>query len=229
MTAIFPNGPQGLSDTKWSGVKGSCADIVGIDYRSTPGIFKAHQKLSKDSGVVIDELCKSSIDMPDGTTLWFSSESGKVWKEDNGTYTLEYTVDINAGDLKWLYSLGENAIPLDPSTGNPDRAQVIFFKPDGLTAIYSDQRYLRQIDLTEAFNLNTASFPNKSIDTNPQTDSRILNNFYVNDAGTRLYVCGSGTSVYQYNLSTGWDVSTASYSSTSFNHGKDGNPGVTFS
>ena len=93
MASLFPNGIKGLSDTKWSGVAGAAAKLVGIDYRSKPGIITAHQKLTKNSGSTVDELCKVGINVSDGSTLWFSSTSGKIWRELAGTWTLVYTLN----------------------------------------------------------------------------------------------------------------------------------------
>lgn len=93
MASIFPSGIKGLSDTKWSGVAGAAAKLVGIDYRSKPGIITAHQKLTKNSGSTVDELCKVGIPVSDGSTLWFSSTSGKIWRELAGVWTLVYTLN----------------------------------------------------------------------------------------------------------------------------------------
>jgi hypothetical protein len=93
--SIIPDGINGLSDSLWSGTRGSCSKLVGIDYRSTPGVFKAHQKMSKDSGSTVTELCKNALDVSDGSRLWFSSESGKIWRESEDTYTLVHTTDTS--------------------------------------------------------------------------------------------------------------------------------------
>jgi hypothetical protein len=93
ISPIFDNGIQGLSDSLWSGTKGSCSKLVGIDYRTTPGIFQAHQKLSKHSSTVVTELCDNVVNVSDGSRLWFSSESGKIWREVSGTYTLVHTMN----------------------------------------------------------------------------------------------------------------------------------------
>lgn len=91
------NGIKGLADSLWSGVAGSVAKIVGIDYRTTPGIFKCHQKLVKHSPTEttnkVDELCLASVNFSDGSKLWFSSESGKIWREKDGDYQIVYTLN----------------------------------------------------------------------------------------------------------------------------------------
>lgn len=99
---LFPNGLKGLGDSKWSGILGSVYRMVGIDIHSTPGLIKVHQKLSKASGSTIAELCKVAINCSDGSRLWFSSESGKIWRESSGTYTLKHTTVPTSGEAKCL-------------------------------------------------------------------------------------------------------------------------------
>lgn len=102
MTSIFPQGIRGLSDSKWSGIPGSAYRLVGIDLHSTPGLTKVHQKLTKNSGETVDELCKQRIQLASGSTLWFSAESGKVWRETSGTWTLVHTTVPTSGEAKCL-------------------------------------------------------------------------------------------------------------------------------
>lgn len=97
MASLYPNGIKGLSDSKWSGVPGSASKLVGIDLHSTPGLIKVHQKLTKNSGSTVTELCKHKIGASNGTTLWFSSESGKIWREVSGTWTLVHTTVPTSG------------------------------------------------------------------------------------------------------------------------------------
>lgn len=91
-TPLFADGITGLSDTKWSGSKGNAYRLVGVDFRSEPGVVKAHQKLKKISGSTITELCKVSVDVSDGSKLWFSSESGKIWRQVADVFTLVHTM-----------------------------------------------------------------------------------------------------------------------------------------
>jgi hypothetical protein len=91
---IFPTGVQGLADTKFQGAQGQVHRLVGVDFRNEPGIITANQKLTKDSGSTVTELCKVSVPVSDGSTLWFSSESGQIWREVAGVYTLITTLEF---------------------------------------------------------------------------------------------------------------------------------------
>lgn len=107
MSFLFPNGINGLSDSKWSGVSGSAYRLVGIDLHSSPGLIKVRQKLAKNSpdspdANQVDELCKQRVAVSDGSTLWFSSESGKIWRESAGAWTLKHTTAPTSGGAACL-------------------------------------------------------------------------------------------------------------------------------
>ena len=98
MPNLFPNGIQGLSDSRWSGVAGSVAALIGINLHSTPGLIKVHQKLTKNSGATVDEFCKIAVSVSTGVQIWFSSTSGKIWEKDTSdVWTLVYTTAPGAG------------------------------------------------------------------------------------------------------------------------------------
>jgi len=93
----------------------------------------------------------------------------------------------------------------------------LFFKPDG-TKMYvsgpsSDAVY--QYSLSTAWDLSTASYDSVSFSVSSQDLSAA--GIYFKSDGTKMYLAGyTGDSVYQYTLSTAWDLSTASYDSVSF-------------
>jgi hypothetical protein len=113
MTVLFPNGVKGLANSKWSGVLGSVFRMVGLDIHSKPGLIKVQQALAKASSSTITELCKVAIPVSDGSKLWFSSESGKVWRESSGTYTLIHTANSSPDRLSdtfaWTFSAAVEA------------------------------------------------------------------------------------------------------------------------
>ena len=93
----------------------------------------------------------------------------------------------------------------------------LVFSPDG-TKLYmvsynTDTVY--QYTLTTPFDLSSGSYANKSLsvssqDSNPQ-------DMYIKSDGTKLYVLGdTNNSVFQYSMSTPFDLATASYDSVSF-------------
>lgn len=94
MAAILLNSwnTGGVSESKYSGIKNSFARLIGWDIHSTPGLLQVNQRMTKDSGTTITELCKVAVDGSNNIRYWFSSTSGKIWQEKAGSYTLVYTV-----------------------------------------------------------------------------------------------------------------------------------------
>ena len=71
-----------------------------------------------------------------------------------------------------------------------------------------------QYTLATAWDISTASYATKSFSVNTQETS--TTGMYFKDDGTALYIVGqTNDTVYQYTLSTAWDISTASYASKS--------------
>lgn len=71
-----------------------------------------------------------------------------------------------------------------------------------------------QYTLSTAYDVSTASYASKSFSVSSQ-DS-VPNSFTFNPTGTKLYLTGqTNDNVYQYSLSTAYDISTASYDSVS--------------
>lgn len=142
---IFPNGITGLSDTKWMGEKGNAHKLVGIDFRSEPGIFKAQQKLKKISSDVVTSLCDIALDVSDESKLWFSSESGKIWKQTKDSFELIHTVDPLT-DYKEPNSLTEiiNEDKIDYTAtmsiaeNNFDYGKVYFIKEESIDSVANE-------------------------------------------------------------------------------------------
>lgn len=88
----------GLADSQLQGQANSVAEMVGFDIHSEPGIMKHNQKLTKESGGVIDDLVKKILPCSDGNTYLFGSTNGKIWKRTSaGVYSLEATASPAAG------------------------------------------------------------------------------------------------------------------------------------
>ena len=90
--------------------------------------------------------------------------------------------------------------------------QGLFFKSDG-TKLYvtgSTNDAVHEYDLTTGWDISTASF-NQSFSV--ATQLATPNTVFFKDDGTKMYLTGNTSdTVHEYDLSTAWDVSTASYS-----------------
>jgi len=101
--------------------------------------------------------------------------------------------------------------------GSQDLAPAgIGFNDDGtiLYMVGHVNQTIFQYTLSTAYDVSTASYASKSFSVSSQ-DS-IPNSFTFNPTGTKLYLTGqTNDNVYQYSLSTAYDISTASYDSVS--------------
>jgi len=90
----------------------------------------------------------------------------------------------------------------------------IFFKPDGLKLYVSTNgdSEVNEYNLSEAWDITTASYLQAFSVATQETGPKGM--FFKPD-GTKMYVVGtSNDSVYEYNLSTAWDVTSASHVQT---------------
>ena len=124
-----------------------------------------------------------------------------------------YTMST-AYDLSTLSATGDS-ISVSSQENAP---QGLDIKRDG-TSFYivgsgSDAVY--QYDMTTPFDISTASYANKSMSVSSQDG--VPKEVTFSHDGTKCYVGGAANqSIFQYNLSTAWDISTGSYSGNSFN------------
>ena len=92
----------------------------------------------------------------------------------------------------------------------------VAFSSNGLAmfVIGSNSNTVWQYTLTTAFDVSTASYASKNKDVS--TEEGGCSGLVFKHDGTKMYIIGfNNNTVYQYTLSTAWDVSTASYDSKS--------------
>jgi sugar lactone lactonase YvrE len=142
---------------------------------------------------------------PDGTRCFmFGDAQDRVFQ-----YNLSTAWDINTMTYASVQS---------PTLTQDTNGREVVFSSDG-TKFYllgqtgtSDTIY--QYTMSTAWNPSTATYASKSLvvgtqDATPQ-------GMAFNDDGTKMYMVGdSSDTVYQYTLSTAWDISTGSYASIS--------------
>ncbi|MBT6757570.1 MAG: hypothetical protein HOA84_04495 [Candidatus Jacksonbacteria bacterium] len=141
---------------------------------------------------------------PDGTKMYLVGRDG----DDVHQYSLSAAWDVSTAsyDSKSKNVNSEEASPL-----------TLSFKPDGTTMYvvgYSDDE-VEQYTLSTPWDVSTASYDSKNFSVTDEEGSPF--GLFFKPDGTKMYITGSWTNtVFQYTLSTAWDVSTASYDSKSF-------------
>ena len=134
---------------------------------------------------------------PDGTKMYVTGSSGDAVNE----YDLSSAWDISTAS--YLQNFSVSAQETSP--------QDVFFKPDG-TKMYvmgSSGDDVNEYDLSSAWDVSSASYlQNFSV----QAQETLPNGLFFKSDGTKMYVIGaSGDDVNEYDLSSAWDVSSASY------------------
>lgn len=118
------------------------------------------------------------------------------------------------GGESWLESLEDTAYIDEVAFLTSDFYMDVTFNDDG-TKMYvanlSDS--IDTYTLSTAYDVSTATDASETLDTSSESTSPISVRF--NDDGTILYVADRSSVVYQYTLSTAWDVSSGSYASKS--------------
>jgi hypothetical protein len=92
----------------------------------------------------------------------------------------------------------------------------IFLKPDGTHIYTASGTYVRDYTMSTAYDITTAT-KTASLDTNATSAENSNHSLFMNDTGTKLFVGGNTQEdVNQWDLSTPWDITTASIVGTEF-------------
>tara|TARA_R110000782_G_scaffold11741_5_gene35457 strand:+ start:17207 stop:20389 length:3183 start_codon:yes stop_codon:yes gene_type:complete len=123
------------------------------------------------------------------------------------SYTLSTSWDLSSAsyDNKNFLVRNEDTLPTS-----------LQFKPDGLKmyVLGKTTDSVFQYSLTTAWDVTTASYDSVSFSFNPQ--EAVPFGFVFDNTGTRLFMCGGSEKVFEYSLTTAYDVSTISYSNIFF-------------
>ena len=159
-------------------------------------------------------------------TLTYGATGIKFADSGNKFYTIDFTA-TGANDAVVQYDLttaydfttASYTRQFNVKTATSDDCDFgigIEFKTDGTKMfvfdIIDDKWF--EFSLSTAFDISTASFTD-SFDTTSQDSQQ--NGLTFNTDGTKMYVVGmTNDKAYEYTLSTGFDVSTATYDNVSF-------------
>lgn len=139
---------------------------------------------------------------PDGTKMYLIRRAGSVFQ-----YSLSTPWDISTASY--------DSKSYSPAT-QASFSEDVKISSDGTTMLILDSGHdaVYQYTLSTPWDVSTASYDSKSLSVGTQDGT--ATSFFVGSVGKKLYVAGDvNDTVYQYNLTTGWDVSTGSYSSKS--------------
>jgi 6-phosphogluconolactonase (cycloisomerase 2 family) len=111
-------------------------------------------------------------------------------------------------------------------SGSAQDMEAMFFKPDGLTFYALTRKNndsVKQYSVTTAWDISTVNTtPVNSFTTSSQENAAQGLSFKAD--GTRMYVVGTNDVLYEYSLSTAWDISSASYNNVNKTLSTNGGP-----
>ena len=161
----------------------------------------------------------------DVSTASYASKSFSVGAQGGLPYDLFFKPDglkmyivgvstdsVHEYDLSTAWDVSTAVFLQSLSVATQDTTPVgLFFKPDGtkMYVVGAIGKDVNEYDLSTAWDISTASFLQLFSVSAQDTGPRSV--FFKPD-GLKMYILGAtGDNVYEYNLSTAWDVSTASY------------------
>jgi len=165
------------------------------------------------SGAVYDSK-SLSVSSQDTTTtgLALSSDGSKLYIVGDATDSVyQYTLST-----PWDVSSGSYASKSFSFTTQETIPRCVQFSADGSTmyTVGTNADTVYQYTLSTAWDVSTASYASKSVSVSQDTSPRGI--AFSTDGFTMYMVGNTNKLVFQYTLSTAWDVSTASYASKSF-------------
>ena len=162
------------------------------------------------------------------TALLGSSLTHNVQFSSDGLYLATHLPD----SAVYIWSL---STPYDVSTitsstnfsytSQTTSSQSSRLSDDGTKAYVTDSTTgaIFQYNLSTAYDASSASYASKSLSISGQASNP--RGIFFKPDGTSLFVtCANNTDIYQYTLSTAWDISTGSYASKSASTGGETNP-----
>jgi len=194
MWAIFDSGDRIAEydlSTAW--------DVSSASYNSTVGVVSFSQETTPRS-------------------LFFKSDGSKMYIVGTASDTV-YQYSTAAAAPSWtdpdLANASYDSVSFSVST-QQTQSRGLVFKPDGtkLYIVNSLSNVVYAYDLSTAWDFTTAAYNSENGSVNSQETN--TNGLVFKPDGTKLYITGdSSDTVYQYSLSTAWDVSTLSYDNKS--------------
>ena len=139
-----------------------------------------------------------------------TTPSGVFFKDDGTRF---YVIGTTSDDLHeysmnpaWDLSSGSFVQTFTGIFSNP---RNIFFKSDGTKLYYTRSTEIKEHTLSTAWDISTAGGAT-TFSVSSQASSP--NGLFFKPDGTKVFITGiTNDSVYEYTLSTAWDISTASY------------------
>jgi hypothetical protein len=144
---------------------------------------------------------------PDGLKMYIVGSSGLIYQY---SLSVAWTISTASYDSVSFSIAAQETLPT-----------AIFFKEDGLRLFVLGQSsdLIYQYTLGVAWDISTASYDSISFSVGSQEPNAQA--MFFKPSGLELLVRGFENKVFQYNLTSAWNISTASYTGLSFDLGTE--------
>ena len=201
--------PQtGVTNNSWDAAAGSyaledSAYATSLSFVGNDDISLATETSSSLSGATQStSMLGGTIGNAGQNAYMVDQSSGIIYQ-----YLLSTAYDLSSGSYE--------SKTFDVSSQQND-PRNLFFKSDGtkLYVIGTTSQAIYQYSLSTAWDISTASYDSKTFSASSQSNG--TSGLFIKPDGSKLYIVAyANDAVYQYSLSTAWDISTASYDSVS--------------
>lgn len=175
-------------------------------------ILKNAIEVGKDTKVTLGNITSGTVDLSTGNYFAETLAANTTYTFSNPGAVQSFQLEVTGGSVGYDISAATyDAVSLSVAAqdGQP---QGLTFKPDGTKMYVAGGVYDRvyQYSMSNSYDLSTASYD--SVFFNFNTQDAAPRGITFNTDGTSLYMVGGvNIAVFQYTLSTAYDVSSLSY------------------
>ncbi len=178
------------------------------------GVANSRLIVADNSNIIFKAIVSAFRDNSDESKSW--EIIGEVIR--NGSIYLQTNNKTVLSNRNWDIASGSYDSKSVSISAQESAIRCVKFSMDGtkMYIIGNTNDTVYQYTLSTPWDVSTAVYASKSLDVS--TEEGTPGGMFFKPDGTKLYVCGAagGGDIYQYTLSTPWDISTGSYDSVSF-------------
>jgi sugar lactone lactonase YvrE len=178
-------------------------------------VLKNALEVGKDTKVTLGTITSSDLDLSTGNYFAETLATDTTYTLSNAGSVQSFQLEVTGGETVAYLDGSAYANKLKFVGAEDTNPFGLTFSTDG-TKMYIggvSGEDINQYSLSTAWDVSTATYDSNFI-TNPQAQQP--RGVAFKSDGTEMYVLLSSTDgIYQYSLSTAWDISTASYASKS--------------
>jgi hypothetical protein len=223
LTATDGSYVETTAPTSYDQVASGSWEMYGVVYNAVDGdlelsggVFNTFDvstaSYSQSFSVSAQENSPQGIEFnTDGTKMFVIGTTG----DDVNEYALSTGFDVSTASFTDSFSIAsQDGVPYDLAFNTDGTKMFILGEQTG---------YVYQYTLSTGFDVSTASYDSVSFNFGPQESAP--HGLTFNTLGTKMFIVGSsGDDVNEYALSTGFDVSTASFTDAFSVAAQDTNP-----